>query len=763
MSRILLIILPLLYVFHGIAQDVITIKGQLITADGSPAKGIYLFVKNSKSTTYSNDEGYFDIKVKPGRITLLIHANLQTNEKEINIHVVNDTLLAPIPLKIASKALKQVVITGQQRPQILQKSIFNIRSITQEKIRQSAATTIQQVLMTEPGIRFNTDLTLGTADIELNGMSGRNVKILVDGIPMLDRSDARESLNQIDINLVERIEIVEGPMSVIYGSDALAGVINIITKSNKMQTMSISAKVQEESVGEEYNFWNGKGNHHKNVAMNWATNRFFTTVGITNNDFGGWNLPPENAFIAEVNATTAKWKPKKQWMENIQFGYKKANFSASYRLMAIQEAIDTRYGINPNNYMAKFQTFNTQRWNHQLQSSWIMNPNNLFNITINITDLSRKTNTTIYDYNTNTSVASSDQGEQDKADFTSLILRATSQHQLSTNLSIQPGIEYNNESARGARIKGNPSINDYALFVSAEYNPFSYWSIRPGARYIKNSVYQAPHFIPSINTKIDLYPNIDLRLSYAKGYRAPALRELYFDFIDASHSIIGNENLRAEHANSFNAAVNWRAIKAGKWEFISILSGFYTIFKDRIDYAYDVNDPTITTLMNIDQYKTTGIILNNTIRHTNFQTTVGISYLGRFNKLSENIHTINPFSWTPEIFGDFTYTLKKCHTTVSLFLKKTGKRISYQTNNGDSENISLAQFTGYTWADLMINKKFKKNLDFNLGVKNLFNVTHQSASGNNPTGAHTSSSTINTSYGRSFVIGLAYHLNITKN
>ena len=80
------------------------------------------------------------------------------------------------------------------------------------------------------GIRFATDYTLGETDIAIMGMSGQNVKVLLDGIPLVDRGGTKQSLSQVDINTIERIELVEGPMSVIYGTDALAGVINIITK-----------------------------------------------------------------------------------------------------------------------------------------------------------------------------------------------------------------------------------------------------------------------------------------------------------------------------------------------------------------------------------------------------------------------------------------------------------------------------------------------------------------------------------------------------
>ena len=69
--------------------------------------------------------------------------------------------------------------------------------------------------------------------------------------------------NQIDINTIARIEIVDGPMSVSYGSDALAGVINIITKKISTGALMVNAKLQEETAGKEYYPFSYKGMHQQ--------------------------------------------------------------------------------------------------------------------------------------------------------------------------------------------------------------------------------------------------------------------------------------------------------------------------------------------------------------------------------------------------------------------------------------------------------------------------------------------------------------------
>ena len=72
---------------------------------------------------------------------------------------------------------------------------------------------------------------------------------MLDGIPLIDRGATKQSLSQLDVNSIERVEIVEGPMSVVYGTDALAGVINIITKKgdgySEENTWRVGARVQE--------------------------------------------------------------------------------------------------------------------------------------------------------------------------------------------------------------------------------------------------------------------------------------------------------------------------------------------------------------------------------------------------------------------------------------------------------------------------------------------------------------------------------------
>ena len=127
------------------------------------------------------------------------------------------------------KVLETFVITAQYEETSKEKAVNKIRVINREKIDALAAVNLGDVLKNELNVRLSQDNVLGTF-MSLQGISGQNVKILVDGIPVIGKLNGSIDVSQINLNDIERIEIVEGPLSVNYGTDALAGTINLITK-----------------------------------------------------------------------------------------------------------------------------------------------------------------------------------------------------------------------------------------------------------------------------------------------------------------------------------------------------------------------------------------------------------------------------------------------------------------------------------------------------------------------------------------------------
>ncbi|GAB4001130.1 TonB-dependent receptor [Spirosoma daeguense] len=730
------------------------VEGTVYLADGTPAAFATIRVAGLQKVTAADANGRFTLSdLNSGKHQLQISMmGYEPFQQSITIRNEQPTKLSA-RLQSADNQLNEVVVTGQYEPQSLKKSVYNVRVIDSERIRLRAAVNVMGVLNNELGFRFSNDLTLGTTDVQLMGMSGRNVKILLDGLPMVDRGDTRESLNQIDINNIERIEIVEGPMSVSYGSDALAGVINIITKKPGSEQLGINARIQEETANKEYNFLNNAGLHIQSAGVTWQKKAWNASAGVTNNTFGGWQ--------GQAPGRTKDWLPKDQLFGHGKIGYRTENVNVYYRLDALKENLLSQGIENPTTNLARDQRYITNRYVHQFQSDFKLSERLQLNAQASYTDYQRRTQTTILDVATGRRTLSLGEGEQDVSIFISQTYRATASYKASSMVSFQPGIDINLDGSSGARISGSPNINDYAFFISSTINPNARLSIRPGLRFIKNSVYSAPPIIPSLNAKLALTPTLDLRLSYARGFRSPALRELYFNFFDASHSIKGNPNLKAENSTSFSGSLAWQASR----KFKSTLNLFYNNFNNLISYGIDPNDPRITMNINIDKFKTTGGTLENVFTWKDIQATVGFSYIGRYNNLLTTTDTVNyasgklnKFIWSPEVNTNFTYTLRKLDTKLSLFYKYSGKRPSYlAVANADGQvRAVLTEIAPFHWADFTITKPMFKYLTLTAGVKNLFNITRLANTSLDTGGAHSTGGPAPVSYGRSYFLGLTF-------
>ena len=133
-------------------------------------------------------------------------------------------------------------------------------------------------LRNELNIRLSQDNILGTS-MSMQGLGGQNVKLLIDGVPVIGRQDGNVDLAQIDLTGIERAEIVEGPLSVNYGTNAFAGTINLITRKGGGRPATLKALVYTEQVG--------RLNTTLTATRHWKRNDVVLTAG--RNFFDGWD------------------------------------------------------------------------------------------------------------------------------------------------------------------------------------------------------------------------------------------------------------------------------------------------------------------------------------------------------------------------------------------------------------------------------------------------------------------------------------------
>lgn len=698
----------------------------------------------------ADTEGYFSLDKIPSTATIKISA---MGYADVELPLEELKSMKKIVLLASLSELGEVVVTGNFGPQSARQSTYIVRTIDQEIIQKRAAMNLQEVLNTELGIRFSQDNALGSSNLEMNGLSGQNVKILIDGVPMVGRQGVNNeiNLNQIDVNMIERIEIVDGPMAVIYGADALAGVINIITKSGQgVNDFSITARLQEETAGNEYSPLVGQGTHIRSIGGTWRQSENLAfKAGFTQNNFGGWK--------GGIEGRQHRWLPKSQNLANASAMVSLGDIELDYSVDFLDETINS---FGPENRLEVIDTdFVTTRWMHRLNGRWELKPTFQLSMQAAFTNYQRQTQTWVTNVRTNERNLSRQQGSQAMLNYEGFTFRLLGNWMLSSKLSLVPGIDINTENGVGDRISVNTGIQDYAAFVTGEWKPTKFLQIRPGLRKAYNSAYEAPSVIPSVNAKVVIGRSWDFRASYANGFRAPSIRELYFDFFDASHSIRGNPDLVAETSDSYNFALTHeRTLPSHVFRFS--LNGFYNDVSNRIGFTIDPEDPRITTLFNIEKFRSQGLVANGGFTGKNWTAELGLSYIGRFNQLSVEEVGIPAMLYSPEVNTNLSYTLPKIKTQLNLFYKWTGPLPAFQVqldaNTGELTPVEI-QLDGFHWMDFTINQPLKNGLRVNAGVRNALNVVDIESTAMAGS-AHGGGPMRPMGVGRSYFLGLTYQL-----
>ena len=283
--------------------------------------------------------------------------------------------------------------------------------------------------------------------------------------------------------------------------------------------------------------------------------------------------------------------------------------------------------------------------------------------------------------------------------------------------------------------------------------PISNLRIQPSVRFIYNTKYTAP-IVPAFNIKWDIFENFALRASYAKGFRAPTLKELYFMFVDANHNIWGNPDLTAENSDAWNASLNYKIPFTN-----SIIdfgaSAFYNNIRNLITLAF-ISDTKYANV-NVGKYKTTGLNLTANYYTNALSLQAGFSYIGRYNDYSDNTN-LPEYVYSPEFQANIIYRLPIWDIQFAAFYKYTGKMPGYGL--GENNSVIEYEIQDYNTLDVSLNKSFLNNLcTLQIGGKNLFDVTSINQSIATFEGAHTSGAiSMPISWGRTFFVALKLNL-----
>ena len=672
---------------------------------------------------FTNDKGILDTG-ELNNDTLLFKAThigfmdyIDTIANPISI----DTL--KIQLEEFAFSLNEVVITAQIEGLSRRDALNNIISISRDEIEEFNTLNLGELLNQQALFDIQFDPALG-ASIEMQGMSGNNINILIDGIPVIGRKGGQIDISQLNLSNIEKIEIVKGPSSISYGTNSTGGIINLISKSNIERNEIIFS-----------NYFESIGLKQYNIDVNKKIKKQQFNINIGYFDFVG---------LSEDSLRSKEWKPKRQTFGQVMWLSKIRDNNIRFKSYFFDEKLVELGNEN-------FPPFEgTALDNHYLT---IRNTNDLSinlkkeNYTLNtlLSQSATKFKRAQYsvDLNSNEEEENTNNPDFNSEDlFTAWYFRSEYNRLNWDKVSLQFGIESRNDMVRGARIQSNrASTYELACFSKTELKLTPNIKGQIGIRIPYHSIYAAP-LSPSLELLYSKSSKLQYRASYARGFRAPTIKELFMEFIDFNHNIVGNSELEAEYSHAFNSSIVYTPYQKNT-KYIQIdIQGSLQYLNNKIDLA-QIENTTGYTYFNVSNAKYYG--LNTTIDSK-------VSESSNF-RLGWNVYkTELNESLDPTRFQNISFLYKYFNSQhkfgANINLKYTPEITSQRYQ--DNELVSVKQ-EPFESINLNFNKTFiKLNSTLSLGIKNLTNLKNINSLGG---GIHSSSESI-LSWGRTFFINL---------
>ena len=418
--------------------------------------------------------------------------------------------------------LDDVVVTATRTEKSLIDVPIPVSVVNQQQIKAMGSLRLNDVLGEQTGINLVTDHGLG---IQMQGLSPEYTLILVDGEPLIGRTAGTLELSRVAVGNIQRVEVVKGPASALWGSDALAGVVNIITQ-----------KPQPGTRGEVRLRYGTNQTADLSGTFNHGTERLGLTVFLNRYSSAGYTLLPTSGtpsvppFATYTAQTRLSYKLSERTKFSISGRYFTESQSSLYPVVEATTTEDIRlktrqydYNINPTltHTSADGYVFTTLRLYHSGYR-------------------------TQEDYTYNT-----DGRYYDATFFNQNFTRPEAQvdWQIRPNQTLTGGAGYVWETVEATRYEQRQELRSGYGFAQYDWTPFTKLNIVAGARYDAHSQY-AGQLSPKVALRYQLQPWLALRGSAGRGYRAPDFRQLYLNFSNpvVGYSVFGTNQVQAKVA-----------------------------------------------------------------------------------------------------------------------------------------------------------------------------------------------------------------------
>jgi outer membrane receptor for ferrienterochelin and colicins len=689
--------------FMAQAQDIKGLVKGRVYSQNEPVPFANVAFEGTTKGTSTDEQGKFIIEnVAPGTYRLVVTAvGYESVGKNIVVKGADATVVN-IGLKENNSELEEVVVTGTLKEVSKLNSPVPVEIYTPAYFQKNPTPALFEALQIVNGVRPQLNCAVcNTGDIHINGMEGAYTMILIDGMPIVGGLSTVYGLNGIPTSMVERIEVVKGPASTLYGSEAVGGLINVITKtpgkaplvsadvfgtswSELNVDLGLKARVGKATSLMGVNYFN-----YTNPIDNNGDN--FTDVTLQNRIslFNKWNFERKHSRVASLAARYVyedRWGGEMQWTKAFRGGdeiYGESIYTARYELIgAYQLPIHTE----------------------KLLLSFSASSHNQNSVYGNVPYLANQ-----------------------KIGFGQLIWDKKISPIHDALFGVAMRYTYYDDNTPATRTSdefnpGNKSSNTYlpGIFVQDEITLSASSRLLAGLRYDYNSNHG--HVLsPRLNYKWTPNPNNILRLSVGNGFRVVNLFTEDHAATTGSRNVIITEELKPER--SWNANLNYQKFINTDFGVISLDgSAFYTYFTNKIVADYLTNDDQII-YDNINGHAVSrGLSLSSEFTFTfplkiNAGATLMEVYQVEEDELGQLAKSRQLL--TENISGTFTasYTLSKLAITIDYTGNVYGPmKLPIVENDFRSEYSST-----YSLQNIQITKKFKNGMELYGGVKNLLN------------------------------------------
>ena len=314
-----------------------------------------IYIQNTKFGTSSNDEGYYQIKNIPSGTYKIVVSSIGYNTKTIEITFNKDEKIIQNFSLVSDNSLDEIVVSGNLKPVSKSASSVPVDVYSKSFFKKNPTPSIFESLQNVNGVRPQLNCNVcNTGDIHINGLEGPYTFVLIDGMPIVSGLSTVYGLTGIPQALIQRVEVVKGPASTLYGSEAVGGIINIITKkpSNSPMLFVDSFSSSWEEINTDIGF---KYNASKKIQGLLGINYFNYQNIIDNNNDNFTDLTLQNR-ISIFNKLNIERSNNKLFTVAFRYVYEdrwggETNWNKSFR------GTDLVYGESI--YTSRWETFGT--------------------------------------------------------------------------------------------------------------------------------------------------------------------------------------------------------------------------------------------------------------------------------------------------------------------------------------------------------------------------------------------------------------------